>query len=98
MAESLRALPQLVDALREISSGQNAPSITEEERGMLLVLRLKNPTQRNVAKAMGLSDHTSLRKYPVVIEAIRRFKIMKTVTVGNGRSITDHTLSDEPEY
>lgn len=79
-------------------SDTKAEKITEEERGLLLVLRLKNPTQRSVAKAMGLPDHTSLRKYPAVVEAIRRFRIMKTVTMGSGRSITDHTLADDSIY
>lgn len=86
IAESLRCLAQVASELKEPALKE--PALTDEERGLLLVLRLKNPTERSVSKAMGLKDHTSLRRFPVVKEAIRRWKIMKTVTAGEVRHCT----------
>lgn len=85
IAKSLR------DIATAVKSGGVSPTekpLTEEERGIMLVLRLPNPTERSVAKAMGYRDHTALRKFPAVKEAIYRWKIMKTVTGGSRDNYT----------
>lgn len=96
---SIDVLAEMIATLKVIQQAlQNPPkpeSITEEERGLLIVLRLKNPTQNSVATAMGYKNYRALKKFPVVLEAIRRIQMMRTVTRGSGRSITDHTLADD---
>lgn len=93
---SLELLERIAVAVESLvpSPKSSLDDITDEERGLLLILRLKKPTMRSVAKAMGLADHTCLRKYPAILEGPRRWRIMQTVTAGSGRSVTDYTLID----
>jgi hypothetical protein len=62
IAESLKALPQLVEALRGGACGEKPTvELSKEAQAIGLLFTLDNASKTEIAKAIGLTDNTSLR-------------------------------------
>lgn len=82
----VKSLERMATALEALANPHEKPS--KDIQAVVLILTLKKPTQRAISRQLGYKSHRALAKLPLFQQAWRRWEIMKTITAGDGRSVT----------
>lgn len=99
MMTMFRELQGIRIALESIAAPKpQGPKLDKDTQAVALMLTMEKPTKRKIAAALGFASHGSLtrERFPRFCKAWDQFAIMRTVTGGNGRSVT--SLDGEDDF